>query len=207
MSRPLIVALHGVGSSARDMAAALAPLQAFAEVVALDGRDPFDGGGAGRQWFSIAGVTEADRPARVAEALPSLIGRLDLLAEERGLAREEMVLLGFSQGAIMTLAMVAQGLHPGRAVAIAGRLAAPVVQAGDRPASVLLIHDSADRIMPVALSADAAAQLSAAGHHVKLIGTDGIGHSIGFPTTSAIADWLATTDSSRNDSSQQRITT
>jgi phospholipase/carboxylesterase len=203
----LIVALHGVGSSAHDMAAALAPLQAFAEVVALDGRDPFDGGGAGRQWFSVSGVTEADRPERVAEALPSLVDRLDKLARDRGLRREDLLLLGFSQGAIMTLAMVAQGLHPGRAVAIAGRLAAPVVLAGDRPASVLLVHDSVDRVMPAALSANAASQLSAAGHHVKVIGTDGIGHSIGSPTTSAIADWLATTDSSRNDFSQQRITT
>lgn len=199
MSRPLIVALHGVGATARDLAAALVPLEALAELVALDGRDPFDGGGAGRQWFSVTGVTEADRPLRIAEALPSLVGRLDRLAKERGMKREDLVLLGFSQGAIMTLAMVAQGLHPGRAIAIAGRLAAPVVPAGDRPASLLLVHDNADRVMPPRLSIDAAAQLSAAGHHVDLIRTDGIGHGIASPTNSAIADWLITTDASRND--------
>lgn len=207
MSRPLIVALHGVGSSARDMAVALAPLERFAEVLALDGLDPFNGGGAGRQWFSVAGVTEADRPLRVAEALPSLVDRLDRLAKDRSLKRDDLVLLGFSQGAIMTLAMVAQGLHPGRAVAIAGRLAAPVVPTEERLASLLLVHDRADRVMPPALSAEAAARLSAAGHLVNLLLTDGIGHGIGFPTTSAVADWLTTTDSSRNDfHSDQRIT-
>jgi phospholipase/carboxylesterase len=123
------------------------------------------------------------------------------------LKRDDLVLLGFSQGAIMTLAMVAQGLHPGRAVAIAGRLAAPVVKAGDRFASLLLVRDSADRVMPPALSAEAAAQLSAAGHHVNLTETDGIGHGIGFPTTSVVADWLTAIDSSRSDfHSDQRIT-
>jgi len=144
MTRPLIVALHGVGSSARDMAAALSPLRAVADVVALDGGDPFDGGGSGRQWFSVHGVTEANRSRRVLDAVPPLLDRLDRLAAERGVAREDLVLLGFSQGAIMALAMVAQGLHPGPAIAIAGRLAAPVIPAGGDPATVLLVHDSDD---------------------------------------------------------------
>jgi phospholipase/carboxylesterase len=193
MSRPLIVALHGVGSSAADMAAALAPLEQVAEVIALDGGEPFDGGGRGRQWFSVAGVTEADRPRRVASALPALLGRLDRLARDRGVAREALVLLGFSQGAIMTLAMVAQGLHPGRTVAVAGRLAAPVVPAEGDAATLLLVHDSADRVMPPALSDAAATALGAAGYHVGFARTDGIGHGIGPATITAIADWLAAT--------------
>lgn len=199
MSRPLIVALHGVGSSGRDMGAALAPLASIAEVIALDGCEAFDGGAHGRQWFSVSGVTEADRPRRVAGALPRLVERLDRLASEQGVAREDLVLVGFSQGAIMTLAMIAQGLHAGRAVAIAGRLAAPVVPAGSRTASLLVIGDAADRIMPTALSQDAAERLRAAGHHVDLSLTDGIGHGIGSKTLSSIAAWLAATALHRAD--------
>jgi phospholipase/carboxylesterase len=180
MNRPLIVALHGVGSSGPDMGAALAPLTAVAEVIALDGCEPFDGGGRGRQWFSVSGVTEADRPRRVAGALPRMLKRLDDLARQHGVAREDLVLLGFSQGAIMTLAMVAQGFHAGRAIAIAGRLAAPV-----------------DRVMPQGLSQDAAERLRAAGHHVDQILTNGIGHSIGAQTLSSIASWLAAIASPR----------
>lgn len=196
MSRPLIVALHGVGSSGRDMAAALIPL-ASVDVIALDGFDPFDGGGSGRQWFSVSGVTEADRPRRVAGALPRLVEQLDRLAEERGVAREDLVLLGFSQGAIMTLAMVAQGLHPGRAIALAGRLATPVATTGAHFASLLVIGDAADPVMPVAMSEDAAERLAAAGHTVTLTLTRGIGHGIGPQTISAIASWLAATASPR----------
>ncbi|SFG45110.1 phospholipase/carboxylesterase [Novosphingobium sp. CF614] len=193
MSRPLIVALHGVGSSGRDMGAALAPLAPVADVIALDGCEAFDGGGAGRQWFSLSGVTQADRPRRVANALPRMIQRLDQLAQDHGVAREDLVLLGFSQGAIMTLAMVAQGLHAGRVIAIAGRLAAPVIAAGARAASLLVIGDSADPVMPFGLSQDAAERLRAAGHHVDLRLTDGIGHGVGSQTLSSIASWLPAT--------------
>jgi phospholipase/carboxylesterase len=197
MTRPLIVALHGVGSSAQDMGVALAPLQPIAEVIALDGCEAFDGGGPGRQWFSVSGVTEADRPRRIAGALPRLIKRLDQLAREHNVAREDFVLLGFSQGAMMTLAMVAQRLHAGYAIAVAGRLAAPVLLAGPRPASVLVIGDSADPVMPQGLSQDAVERLRAAGHHVDQILTHGLGHGIGPQTLSSIASWLTATASPR----------
>ena len=101
MTRTIIVALHGVGSSARDMAVALVTLTSVADVVALDGPEPFDHGGAGRQWFSVAGVTEDDRPLRVVGALPSLVSRVDQVATQHGVARDKLVLPGFSQGAIM----------------------------------------------------------------------------------------------------------
>lgn len=197
MNRPLIVALHGVGSSGPDIGAALAPLAVGAEVIALDGCEPFDGGGRGRQWFSVSGVTETDRPRRVADAMPRMLKRLDDLARQHGVQRHDLVLLGFSQGAIMTLAMVAQGFHAGRAIAIAGRLAAPVVPASLHHASVLVIADATDRVMPQGLSQDAAEQLRAAGHHVDLTQTDGIGHGIGAQTLSSIARWLAATAPTR----------
>ncbi len=145
MTRPLIVALHGVGATAANLAAALRPLEALAEVIAIDGAERFDRGGTARQWFSVAGVTEADRPHRVARALPALLHRLDRIASDRDIRRQDLIMLGFSQGAIMTLAMVAGGLHPGRGGAGAGGGAAPVV-AGGR-ADVLLVHDRADRVM------------------------------------------------------------
>jgi phospholipase/carboxylesterase len=124
-----------------------------------------------------------------------MIQRLDQLAQDHGVVRDDLLLFGFSQGAIMTLAMVAQGLHAGYAITVAGRLAAPVLLAGSHPASVLVIGDSADRVMPLGLSQDAADRLRAAGHHVDLSLTDGIGHGIGAQTLSSIASWLAATAS------------
>lgn len=197
MNRPVIVALHGVGSTAGQMAAALAPLGAMAEVVALDGPEPFAGGSEGRQWFSIAGVTEANRPQRVMQALPPLIALLDGIAAEHGVARDDLVLLGFSQGAIMTIAAVAQGLHKGRAICIAGRLVAPLLAASGTPGSILLVHDANDPVMPIDLCQQAEGALSSAGHDVTAVRTEGLGHSIGPATLAAIAEWLAATADAR----------
>lgn len=190
MTRPIIIALHGVGASADGLKEALQPLEAVAEVIALPGPDPFDRGGAGRQWFSISGVTEANRPERVAAALPALLHRLETVAAERGVKTHELIVLGFSQGAIMTLAAVAGGVRIDRAIAIAGRLAAPVLPVTDHPASILLVHDQQDQVMPIALAAEASAALTQGGHRVDAITTSGLGHRIGAATLSAILAWL-----------------
>lgn len=190
MNPPLIVALHGVGSSAEDMTAALYPLDAFADVIALPGHEPFDSSDSGRQWFSVMGVTEGNRSTRTAAALPALIAKLNQLAVARNIRRDDIILLGFSQGAIMTLAAVAGGYHCGRAISIAGRLAVPVSPALDRQAEILVVHDADDQIMPSGLSLDAAAALNRAGHAVKIVETAGVGHRIGTATLEAISTWL-----------------
>lgn len=191
MTRPVIVALHGVGSTASQLELALGPLGAVADVIVMPAPDPFEGGGSGRQWFSVNGVTEENRSARAAAALEELLPRLDALAEGRNMSRDELVLLGFSQGAILAHGAVASGAHRGAAVAIAGRLATPVIDAGERPANVLLVHDITDPVMPVELSTNAAQELASAGHHVQRAVTTGIGHAIGAATLIIVTDWLA----------------
>lgn len=197
MSRPIIVALHGVGSTDAQMQAALRPLEREAEVIALAAPYPFDGGGAGRQWFSVSGLTEANRASRTAAALAELLPRLDKLASARNLPRDELILLGFSQGAILTLAAVASGAHLGPAVAVAGRLAtAPVATSSSKAATLLLVHDHQDQVMPSALCGAAANLLAEAGHNVQTRYTSGVRHSIGLETLETISEWLAALPSS-----------
>jgi len=190
MTRKLVVALHGVGSNAQDMMAALQPLTAQADVVALEGPELFHSNALGRQWFSVAGITDANRPGRVKAAIPQLLQMLDQLAEDHDVRRDDLVLVGFSQGAIMTLAAIAGGHFHGHAVAIAGRLAADVASQ-TQPANLLLVHDRDDPVMPTPLSVEAAAALSRAGHQVDGAWTAGVGHGVGEATTNIINRWLA----------------
>jgi phospholipase/carboxylesterase len=191
MTKNIIVALHGVGSNAHDMGQALQLLAGRNEIVALDGPEPFHANAVGRQWFSIVGVTEANRGARVSAALPTMVQMLDGVARDHGVQRDDLILLGFSQGAIMTLAAIAEGYFHGRAIAVAGRLAV-VPKPTERPANLLLVHDRDDPVMPVDLSVDAGAALSRIGHHVDGSWTNGIGHGFGQATIASIDRWLTT---------------
>jgi phospholipase/carboxylesterase len=69
----LILLFHGVGASANDMVPAGKQFAAkfpAAMVVSLEGVQPSDFG-QGRQWFPVAGITEENRPERVAAAMPA----------------------------------------------------------------------------------------------------------------------------------------
>jgi phospholipase/carboxylesterase len=193
--RYLAVLLHGVGDSASGfapIARALAPQLSDVEFVIPDGLAPFDSGPPGRQWFSIRGVTTENRPDRVSEAALQVSAWIDGELARRGLDGDKLVLIGFSQGAIVsnTLALVRRPA-PRAVVAIAGRLAiAGDARAIGRP-RVLLLHGASDPVMPVALADEAAAGLRARGADVSVEKFLGLAHSIDERELQAVERFLA----------------
>lgn len=184
-SKGLVILLHGVGSNGADLAAlgeVMAPALPGIAFASPDAPLPFDGGGMGRQWFSVAGVTVENRPARVAAARPGLDAILHSLIAEAGFANrlDKVVLLGFSQGSIMAFDAMASGRWPvGGIVAFAGRLATPAPLAPALETPVLIINGDADRVMPVAEADDAERRLTALGVKVEVLIEPGIGHQVG----------------------------
>lgn len=188
----LIVLLHGVGASGES----LAPLAEHlvrgddrTAAVLLEGPQPFDGGGPGRQWFSIAGVTPDNRAERVMAALPSLWDRLEALMIEEGLDASRLVLIGFSQGAILTLASAALGRAFGAGVALSGRLPLPPAPAHARSPRLLLVHGSADAVIPLAEGRQAAERLGDAGFAVRFEERRGLGHGIDAPELELVTNF------------------
>lgn len=177
----LLILLHGVGASPEAMIELAVPLtQAFpsAAIVAPAGFDPFDCGPVGRQWFSIAGVTEANRPARVAAVLPRLDVLVDTEAKRAGVRRDRTVVVGFSQGAILALHLAATTAPLAAVASLAGRLAGPVfADDGPRP-PVLLSHGETDQVIPFARQREAAVALGAAGCAISLQRVPRHGHGI-----------------------------
>ncbi len=179
-----IVFLHGVGSSGvamRPLAEALAVSQ---RATFPDGPHPFDMG-AGRQWFSVKGVTEENRPGRIAEALPAFVDLIESLGDPR-----DCVLIGFSQGAIMALHAVAAGLPVTGVIALSGRLAGPVGPRGDWP-HITLLHGTDDPVMPIAVARATEAWLRNAGAAPWLSVFDGLGHAIDARVLEAVNDTLS----------------
>lgn len=194
MSDNLVILLHGVGSSGADiggLAPALAPALPEAGFAAPDGPGRF---GRGHQWFSIEGVTAANRPARVEAARPAfdmVIGETIARAGFTG-RLDRVALVGFSQGSIMALDALASGRWPVAAVvAFSGRLASPEPFQPSTATQLLLVHGADDTMMPASESEKAAHALGALGVSTETLVLPGLGHSISGEGVAAAQAFLA----------------
>ena len=176
--RQLVLLFHGVGSSARDLTPlgeALAPHRPNALIVSAQAPEA---SGRGWQWFSVQAVTEANRPARVAAAMPAFVQAVEQWQQACAVGPAATTLIGFSQGAIMALESTQLDRPPAtRVFALSGRFAR---QPRIAHASVRthLVHGDADAVMPVQAAVDALAQLQALGAAATLDRFPGLGHGI-----------------------------
>lgn len=177
----LVVILHGVGSSAANMQPlieAIAMAMPDVAVLAPDGTDRFDMGPAGRQWFSVRGVTDANRAGRVEASIPAITTMVDSIRKPLGLPAERIAFVGFSQGAIIALQIAATREPPAAVVAFAGRLATQITSDATRKPPILLSHGAQDAVIPEHEARQAFQAFKAAGYPVELRVRQGQGHSI-----------------------------
>ncbi len=179
-ARALFLLFHGVGATPEGLVPLgerLAREFPAAAVVSIPGPDRSDLG-AGYQWFSVRGVTEENRPQRVADTLERFRQTVQEWQQRTGVAASDTTLVGFSQGAILALA-AAQSAPPlaGRVVSLSGRYPALPTEA---PAGVRLhfIHGDADPVIPVAWARQAARTLEALGSPVTLDVLPRLAHGI-----------------------------
>ena len=176
----LLLLFHGVGSRAEELVPlgrALAAQRPGAWVVSVRSPDPSNLG-SGWQWFSVQGITEANRAERVAGAMPTFLQTIEMWQREAGAGPQATTLIGFSQGAIMALESTQQEVSPaGRVIAIAGRFAQAPRHA-PLHARVHLLHGDQDAVMPVRLAVEAHEQLQTLGAASTLDRFPGLGHGI-----------------------------
>lgn len=179
----LFLLFHGVGANAEHMAVLarrLAEEYPQAAVLCIDAPDDFDAapGGGGRQWFSIQGITDHNRPQRVADTLPRFIATVRALQLRFAIDWPRTALFGFSQGAIMALeAAQAEPELAGRVLAFSGRYAM-LPDHAPRDTCVHLLHGLDDTVMPYAASVEAARHLVTLGADVTADVLPGIGHEL-----------------------------
>jgi len=175
----LVLLFHGVGSDAenlRPLGEALAGTLNHAWIVSVRSPDASELGGW--QWFSVQGVTEANRPARVAATMSRFVETIAHWQREADVDAAATTLIGFSQGAIMALESTQlQQPSADRVVAIAGRFA-QTPRVAPAHTRLHLMHGEQDRVMPVALAVAAAERLQELGTNVTLDRFAGLGHGI-----------------------------
>jgi len=188
----LVLLFHGVGASAANLvplAEWIVKARPDAMVVSVEGPHP-SGAGAGREWFSVAGVTEHNRPERVGQALALFRDTIARWQHASGLGPDSTTLVGFSQGAIMALEATQSGDPPAMCVvALAGRFARPVRRA---PTAVRfhLIHGADDPVIRPGFSLEAASALQQFGAEATVDVLPSLGHGIDMRVAKLVAGYL-----------------
>jgi phospholipase/carboxylesterase len=179
----LFLLFHGAGEQAQALAVLarrLAQEYPQAAVLCVEAPDAFDfaAGGEGHQWFSIEGLDDGNRAARVAAALPRFITTVRALQLRFAVTWQRTALAGFSQGATMALeAVQAEPELAGRVLGFCGRYA---TLPGHAPSDtcVHLLHGLDDHVVPHGPAVEAARRLVALGADVTADVLPHVGHEL-----------------------------
>lgn len=176
----LFILLHGYGAAPGDLlplAQALRQEYPQAAVLLPPGLEPGPFAG-GFQWFPLQGISDANRPARVAAALPALVDYMRAQQARFGIVNPDTALVGFSQGAIMALELaVAHDGLVGRVLAFSGRFATLPARPPELT-SLHLFHGEDDDVVPVAHSRAAFERLADLQGDVTVDLASGVGHEL-----------------------------
>ncbi len=179
----LILLFHGVGSHPDNLLTTsefIRGLKPNAAIVSVGAPYEFDMGG-GLQWFSVSGVTEENRAARINEVMPEFIQRVRRYQAMFLVGYEHTRLIGFSQGAIMSLQSVLyEELLAGHVVSLSGRMAnyplmAPVAT---KTVHFSFIHGAADPVIASNQAVNASNHLKSLGFTTSLSIVPGMAHEI-----------------------------
>jgi phospholipase/carboxylesterase len=191
-----VLLLHGYGADGDDLiglSSFFARALPKAVFVAPNGPER-SGAGFGYQWFGLTSLEPSAVAAGVSHAAPVLDAFIDDALASRGLDESQLALVGFSQGTIMALD---RAMRRGGAAAIVGfsglvTRQPRVEHEGATKSPVLLIHGTADPIVPFTNMGEAEKLLGANGFAVETLTRPGLGHGIDPEGVQRAAAFLAT---------------
>ncbi len=168
-----LVLLHGRGADEHDLHPLLDLLDPERRLLGVTPGGPLSLPPGGRHWYVVRQVGSPD-PETFRASLAELTPFVEALPAP-------LVLGGFSQGCVMSLALLGAGVRPAAVLGLSGFV--PSVPGWALPADlaglpVALGHGGADPVIPAHFGRAAAEALEAAGADVTYRETPGMGHTI-----------------------------
>lgn len=183
----IVVLLHGYGADGNDLLGLADPLMPHmpgTAFLAPDAPERCVNNPMGFQWFPIPwldGSSEVAAAESMAKSVEDLNAFLDAVLRDEGIESKDLMLVGFSQGTMMSLHVAPRREEPvAGIVGFSGRLLEPEHLKNEvrvRP-PVLLIHGDADEMVPPSSLPEAANALSDADFEVYAHVSKGTGHGI-----------------------------
>ncbi|MGD1903834.1 MAG: alpha/beta hydrolase [Geitlerinemataceae cyanobacterium] len=173
-----LVLLHGWGANERDLAS-IAQELALPDCQCIFPNGTFEHGGmpGSRMWYALGPQLEFDiDPEGIQASRTAIETLLVRVAAETGVPLPRTVLGGFSQGGAMALD-IGSRLPLAGFVSMSGYLHGPIVQAETIAKPALVMHGSADPVVPLAAAGKVREALAAAGIKAQFA-EFAIGHGI-----------------------------
>ncbi|MBB6425336.1 dienelactone hydrolase family protein [Sphingopyxis sp. JAI128] len=180
----IVLLLHGFGSSGSDMISLAPPWQdALPDTLFLAPHAPQRCSmmGTGYQWWGLSGFAPSALAAGAAAAAPAIDAFIDRKLAQYDLSEADLALVGFSQGTMMALQIGLRRPRPVAAIVGYSGMLAGAADLGHRvstPPPVLLVHGTADPVVPIAALHLSESQLTRLGVEVKTHISYGVGHSV-----------------------------
>ncbi len=189
VAKQLVVFLHGYGADGKDLIdigkqwQKLLPDTAF---VSPNAPERCAGAPMGRQWFPLTMRDPGERWKGATAARPVIDEFLDAELQAAGLDDSKLALVGFSQGTMMALHVgLRRKRAPAAIIGYSGVLVGPEhlseatarTPKGETP-PILLVHGSADEVIPVEALFGSSQELAEASIPVQWHLSPGVGHGI-----------------------------
>ncbi len=188
---PTIVALHGRGSNERDLIGLASYLPK--EFLWISPRGTFALGPDGYEWFQLLQVGKPE-PTRLAAAIDTLDRFLNEAIEHYPVDRDQLYLLGFSQGTVVSLSYAVS--MPERVTGVVAQSAylplesgLQIDEVGIKGKPIIMTHGVHDAVLPVEWARRSHEKLHALGARVDFHEFN-MGHEVTSPSLDVIAAWL-----------------
>jgi len=186
-SSNLVIFLHGYGADGKDLidlANPFAMAMPNASFISPDAPNPCAMSPSGREWFPIDQI-----PTGAIKASESLLDLIEVEAQNVGLSFKEVILIGFSQGAMMSMqCLLINKYQFGAIIGFSGALRIENIEAANNQiikgkhvfaaTPVLLVHGEQDEVVPFESLMNSKNLLNQVGFEVKTLSRPNLGHGI-----------------------------
>ncbi len=187
LSSNLVVFLHGYGADGKDLIDLANPFAMAlpnATFISPDAPDPCAMSPQGRQWFPIEEI-----PNGAIKASKSLLNLIQKEAEDLSLTFKDVVLIGFSQGAMMSMqCLLLNKFRLGAVIGYSGALKDENIEAASShiingkhkfsETPILLVHGEQDEVVPFESLQNSKSLLDNIGFNVETLSRPKLGHGI-----------------------------
>ncbi len=180
--RKIVIFLHGYGATGDDLidiGAQWARHLPDTLFVSPHAPDVCEMSPLGRQWFGLSDFNPLNIRQGMDTAAPQIAVYVKHLMAEHKLEAKDIAIVGFSQGSMLAMDMIFHLSGLGGIVGYSGAFYPPASL--DRPKDappILLVHGTADTVVPYAALFQAQTQLQLYGVKVTPQTCNGLGHSI-----------------------------